>query len=75
MKTVTFKEKIVKVDEKGQEKEYQEFFKRPGKDGEVHKPGESALVTDKAAIWLQANGFIEPLKKESKAKRETKELK
>lgn len=43
-------------------------------EGIVYKEGDEEQVTEKAAIWLSANGFIETTKKENKqaAKRQTK---
>lgn len=66
------KEVIIKNEKTGEEEKFIEFFKSP--DKKIYKAGDEQLVTRKHAIWLAANGFIEPLKKENKkaAKRETK---
>lgn len=75
MKTVKFKAKIAQVpnkDGKGVKEEKQAYMSPEGK---AYLPGTEATVTDKQAIWLEANGFAEVVEqKESKQakNRETK---
>jgi hypothetical protein len=72
MKDVKFINKIVPGRKGDEDIEIPTNYIAP--DGKVYPEGTEAKVTDKAAIWLEANGYIEPQKKENKkaAKRETK---
>lgn len=73
MKTVRFKAKNAQVADKGKVKEEKQAYISP--EGKAYLPGTEATVTDKQAIWLNANGFAEVIegKENKQAKnRETK---
>lgn len=57
---VKYTSKTITVGEGEEAREVQVCYVSP--DKKAHKKGEEELVTRKHAIWLQANGFIEPLK-------------
>jgi hypothetical protein len=77
MQTVKFKNKIVESEKNGEKVEIKLNYKEPS--GKVYKEGDEVEVTDKAAVWLSDNGFIEPVKKAAKRKNskeaETRETK
>jgi hypothetical protein len=66
MQTVKFKNKVVEVEKNGEKVEVKLNYKEPS--GKVYKEGDEIEVTDKAAVWLADNGFIEPVKKVAKRK-------